>query len=387
MSVELRPLGVACNISCHYCYQNPQRDAGNFGAKYSIEAMKEAVEKEGGPFTLFGGEALLVPIDDLEKLWKWGLEKYGQNGVQTNGVLITDAHIELFKKYKVHVGVSIDGPGELNDIRWAGSLDKTRASTEKTERAIEKLIASGILPSLIVTLHRNNATKELIPIMKEWLKKWDQMGIRSARLHVLESENAFIRETYALSEKENIEALLEFASLEEELKTLKLDLFNDMKNLLLAQDKNATCVWRACDPFTTSAVRGVEGFGQRSNCGRTNKDGIDFVKSEDAGFERYIALYSTPQEFGGCQDCRFFLFCKGQCPGTAIDNDWRNRTEHCDIWKELFKVMEERLVSEGKTPLSMQDHAREQVEQKMIAAWIAGYNPPIMSLLEEEAKV
>jgi hypothetical protein len=26
---ELRPLGVACNIQCQYCYQNPQRDAGN----------------------------------------------------------------------------------------------------------------------------------------------------------------------------------------------------------------------------------------------------------------------------------------------------------------------------------------------------------------------
>ncbi len=28
MSVELRPLGVQCNIQCQYCYQNPQRDAG-----------------------------------------------------------------------------------------------------------------------------------------------------------------------------------------------------------------------------------------------------------------------------------------------------------------------------------------------------------------------
>lgn len=29
MSVELRPLGVQCNIKCTYCYQNPLRDAGN----------------------------------------------------------------------------------------------------------------------------------------------------------------------------------------------------------------------------------------------------------------------------------------------------------------------------------------------------------------------
>jgi sulfatase maturation enzyme AslB (radical SAM superfamily) len=61
MSVELRPLGVACNIQCQYCYQNPQRDAGNVPRSYDLDAMKAAVEREGGPITLFGGEALLVP--------------------------------------------------------------------------------------------------------------------------------------------------------------------------------------------------------------------------------------------------------------------------------------------------------------------------------------
>ena len=61
MSVELRPLGVACNIQCQYCYQNPERDAGNVARSYDLDAMKAAVEREGGPFTLFGGEALLAP--------------------------------------------------------------------------------------------------------------------------------------------------------------------------------------------------------------------------------------------------------------------------------------------------------------------------------------
>ena len=41
----------------------------------------------------------------------------------------------------------------------------------------------------------------------------------------------------------------------------------------------------------TGAVRGVEGNGQTSNCGRTNKDGIDFTKANTAGYERYLALY------------------------------------------------------------------------------------------------
>ena len=126
MGVELRPLGVNCNITCQYCYQNPQRDAGNLTKHYDLEKMKAAIEQEGGSFTLFGGEPLLLPEDDLEYLWAWGLEKYGSNGMQTNGTLINDNHIRMFKQYKVMVGISIDGPRDLNDIRWAGSIEKTR---------------------------------------------------------------------------------------------------------------------------------------------------------------------------------------------------------------------------------------------------------------------
>src|SRR5262249_31801659 len=139
MSVELRPLGIKCNIQCQYCYQNPQRDAGNVLQSYDLEKIKLAVETEGGGFTLFGGGALMVPEKDLEELWSWGLEKYGKNGIQTNGSLINDNHIRMFKQYKVHVGISVDGPGELNDVRWAGSLERTRELTAKTHQAIERL--------------------------------------------------------------------------------------------------------------------------------------------------------------------------------------------------------------------------------------------------------
>ena len=156
MSVELRPLGVHCNLQCQYCYQQPERDAGNVAAKYDIAAMQAAVREEGGPFTLFGGEPLLVPLADLERLWAWGLAEFGRNGIQTNGALITEDHIRLFKRYKVNVGISIDGPGELNDARWQGTLARTRAATAATEHAIARLCEEGCPPGLIVTLHRGN---------------------------------------------------------------------------------------------------------------------------------------------------------------------------------------------------------------------------------------
>ncbi|MGH7389317.1 MAG: radical SAM protein [Candidatus Rokuibacteriota bacterium] len=382
MSVELRPLGVKCNIQCQYCYQNPQRDAGNVLQTYDLARMKAATEAAGGGFTLFGGEPLMVPEKDLEDLWAWGLQKYGFNGIQTNGTLINDTHLRLFRQYRVHVGISVDGPGELNDVRWVGTLEATREATDRTHAAIERLCREGLPPSLIITLHRCNATRDKLPRMHDWLHYLESIGITSARLHVLEVESDPVRRKYALTTEENLQAFLGFLALEKELTTLRLDLFTDMRNLLLGTDNSTTCVWNACDPYTTRAVQGVEGNGQRSNCGRTNKDGIDFTKAGSEGFERYLALYHTPQEHGGCKGCRFFLMCKGQCPGTSIDGDWRNRTEHCDLWKQLYRRLEEEMLEAGLSPLSARPE-RKQVEQLLLETWAAGRNANIAGVLRQ----
>lgn len=384
MSAELRPLGVKCNIQCQYCYQNPQRDAGNILHAYDMEKMKRGVEQAGGAFTLFGGEPLMVPEKQLEELWAWGLQKSQNNSIQTNATLINDSHIRLFKKYRVQVGISVDGPGELNDVRWAGSLERTREATAKTHQAIERLCQEGVSTSLIVTLHRGNATRDKLPAMHDWFRYLQGIGLTTARLHILETESEAIRDKYALSTQENIDAFLSFLVLENELTTLSFDVFQDMRNLLLGQDNDATCIWNSCDPYTTRAVQGVEGNGQQSNCGRTNKDGIDFTKAQSEGFERYLALYMTPQEYNGCQGCRFFLMCKGQCPGTAVDGDWRNRTEHCEVWKGLFRHLEEQLLEGGQTPLSVRSEERLRIEKMFFDSWASGQNTRVAAILQQQ---
>jgi uncharacterized protein len=380
MGIEVRPLGVSCNIQCQYCYQNPERDAGNEVREYDLDRMKAAIEQEGGPFSMFGGEPLLVPEDDLEELFRWGFERFGRNNIQTNGSLINGHHMEMFKRYSVHVGISIDGPGELNDARWAGSLAATRKRTARSEQAIVDLCHAGLSPSLIITLHRLNAVEGRLQLLLEWVRQLAELGVGSIRLHLLEVENAAVRLKYSLSDAENLTALLSFSRLEEELPTMSFDLFQDMRRMLIGLDHKTTCIWNGCDPYTTRAVRGVEGNGQRTNCGRTNKDGIDFAKSDEPGFERYLALYQTPQEVGGCQGCRFFLMCKGQCPGTSIDGDWRNRTEHCAVWKALYEVFEREVTDVGLIPISLHP-IRARLEAAFLAVWTAGGHPSMNQLL------
>jgi len=378
MSTEVTPFGVLCNLSCNYCYQHPMRDAGNVGNKkpYDMKKMFAALEKNGSDFLMFGGEPLLMPIEDLREIFRWGFERYKRNNIQTNGVLITPAHIDMFKEFNVHVGFSLDGPDALNDSRWAGTLERTRQTTEQSHANMRACMERGLAVSIIITLYKGNAAPAILPRLKEWIQQLDGMGVKWVRVHLLEVDHPLVRERMQLSVPDTINALLELVQLETQLVNIKLDILNDMRALLRAKDDNITCIWNPCDPYTTEAVQGIDGQGNLSNCGRTNKDGIPRVKADTVSYARQVALFHTPQEHGGCKGCRFFLMCKGQCPGTAIDGDWRNRSEQCPIWFALFEQLEKQLVAAGETPLSIAPD-RQQLESVMVQLWDSGRRAPL----------
>jgi len=318
------------------------RDAGNFAPLVEWERVKKQIDKSGSGFTLFGGEALLTPMKHLEEVFAYGLEKFGQNGIQTNGLLINEDHIGIFKKYKVHVGVSVDGVGEMNEPRCSAE------DTKKIITNISRLCSEGIIPSLILTVHRKSAQLSKMMAFMHFLGKY---GVKSFNFHILETDNEKVRQKLQLTNMENFDfykGIYDFCKSEK----FHVNPFADIKALLTQEAPNVSCIWGACDPLQTAAVQGIKGDGELANCGRTNKDGVDWAKTTGTSKERYVALYRTPQEFGGCKDCRYFFACKGQCPGTAIDGDWRNKTVHCSFWYNLMQYIEHDLRKSGEQVLS-----------------------------------
>lgn len=366
MTIEYNPVGVACNLSCSYCYENPLRDAGNITTPKNWIKVKEVLEKKGQPFTVFGGEPLLTPIEHLKEVWEFGFKKFGHNNIQTNGALITNELIDLFEQYNVGVGISIDGPGHLNSYR-RHNQDTDRA-TEASINAIDKLCALGRPPGLIVTIHQGNAgTLENLSELLRWFYYLEKKGIKHINLHMLEVEKGM--ENLSLTEEVNIEV---FARLYHFSKSsgLYIQPFIDIYQLLTERYPNVSCIWNHCDPLTTAAVQGVSADGTESNCPRTNKDGINWIKGDKPGFERYLILHQTPQEFGGCKDCRFWVFCKGQCPGTAISGDWRNRTIHCRTWYRLFEDIERDIIASARLPNSKDQNFLTEKDKEFLETWI-----------------
>ncbi len=327
MSIELKPLKDKCNLSCSYCFARNVRSA-TISYKYDLDAMLKKVEEFGQIcyFTVFGGEPLLVPFDDLEKIFSFGFEKFKQNSIQTNGVMITDAYIYLFKKYNVHVGFSLDGPGLLNSAR----CDEIR--TARILRNVDSCLKASLTVSFIVTIHKNNIVPELII----WLSNLDDLGIKNVNIHFLENDNI----DSLVPKQENLSIFLGWLyDAAKCFKTLKIDNFEEMR-LRLFTGAGGCCAWNSCDPYTTKSVQGIGPFGEMHNCGRENKDGIDYIKADSPYPMREIILYDTPQMAGGCQGCRLWYACHGYCPGTGLNGDWRNRSEHCESLKLIFGWIE-----------------------------------------------
>ncbi len=94
-----------------------------------------------------------------------------------------------------------------------------------------------------------------------------------------------------------------------------------------------------CDIFHTPSAAELLGDGSLTNCMRTNQDYI-LLRYPVKYNTRDEILSQTPQEFGGCSECKYWNACHGGCPTMAINNDWRNRTFLCSLWKSLFKFYE-----------------------------------------------
>ncbi|MDI1465402.1 GRRM system radical SAM/SPASM domain protein [Catellatospora sp. KI3] len=122
--VVLQPT-TFCNIDCSYCYltergssnrMSPQVQRAAFERVLSSELVQDPVV-----FLWHLGEPLSVPPRFYEEAFATAAEVAQQHGrsishgFQTNATLVNEAWVELIRRHRVKVGVSIDGPAFIHD--------------------------------------------------------------------------------------------------------------------------------------------------------------------------------------------------------------------------------------------------------------------------------
>lgn len=346
MGLAVKP--IECPGGCLGCYEKGIRDRGTapaFDLEKVMATLREqmALDKENkwNSPTLHGGEPLMLPLDAIDAVLKTIFEKYGKSGIQTSGVLLRPEHIEIFKKYKTNVGISIDGDtAALNAGRWNAPGFEATYRTAETLRSIVWLTEAGLDVSTITLLRKCNAGTAALrdDLMRFALRMRDEFKVSSSRFNALigfdnrtiVEEQLFNHSLFEAIKKLTIKAIAD--------DTLKWYPMLDFIRTLRGED--AVCFFGECDPWATESEIPILGDGSLGVCLKVGGggDGIASLRVEKSR-ARYEMLEQIKQDAGGCRGCFWWMHCKGGCPGAGIEGDWRNRTRFCDAYKQTFEFL------------------------------------------------
>ncbi len=340
--LSIKLTDTLCNMQCVYCYEHICRLRGHpKNVKIDMEALRNQIQNEQGRPYLHGGEPLLAPLEFIEELLSMSYQMSGFSSIQTNGTLINKKHIELFKRYNTSIGVSIDGPGELNKYRK--TLKGNKSTVNRVMQNIRLLREKDIPVGVISVLTRANALPEQRDAYKKWVVELHDIGV-AGRMNPAQIDYPSLQ-SIALTDKELAEFYTDMAKFC--LIELGVDWlpYRDIVDSLLGLNQG-TCSFGECDYYNAFSERVIFGDGSTGSCLKTTKTGHTYPRFQNAdadqsGFAkvRYELLPLIELEHGGCKGCKYWRNCTGGCPAEGLDGDWRNRTRYCKAYYALFETI------------------------------------------------
>lgn len=158
-----------CNINCTYCYmfnkeselyrKKPKQmklDVAEVVANHLVQGAQD-VGAETLRIIFHGGEPTMMGVATFDKLCQIFVASAAdkvdlQFTIQTNAMLLDDAWIRLFERYRISIGVSLDGERDVNDIHridhaGRGTYDRTAEGVRLLSEAHRqgKIPAPGVL--------------------------------------------------------------------------------------------------------------------------------------------------------------------------------------------------------------------------------------------------
>ena len=190
-----------CNIQCKYCYLPTRDDTSVMDIETVVASFKRVFDSPyaGSQITVIwhAGEPLVLPVSYYESVFR-AIEELRPSSVeirhsfQTNGTLVTKEWCDLIRRWKVGIGVSIDGPRHMHDANRV-----TRSGKGTFDRAIRgvRLLKEERIPFHVISV----LSKEALECPDELHAFYVEEGIEDVCFNVEESENDHVSELMTLS--------------------------------------------------------------------------------------------------------------------------------------------------------------------------------------------
>lgn len=172
LNIMIKPVSDTCNINCEYCFYKDVRkdeDHSKFDCM-TLETLEMIVRRSFAfatskiVFGFHGGEPLLAGIEYYKAFFKL-VNKHRKPGVdieyyiQTNGLLINDYWVKLFKKNQVLIGLSIDGDQLAHDCFRCSYGGK--GTFEQVIEGYKKLVKNKVDVNILQVIHQGNISRPI----------------------------------------------------------------------------------------------------------------------------------------------------------------------------------------------------------------------------------
>jgi uncharacterized protein len=346
-----------CNLRCKYC------SVGDPESEYMTkEIAQSAIEKIVGRadkgFTKFiwhGGEPLLMGIYFYKHVLdvQRPLRKTGHdicNVAQTNGTLINKDWAEFFKENHFGVGLSIDGPGEINDATRV--FKKNVGAFEAIQRGAKILDEHGVEYGYLTVISKHNVERidEIIDFMKAQQKRFKLVAVAPiGRAADAQGDIMIDRDNYSDSQIRLLDRWLKSGNEFE-----RSALWKYIVPVLTGSPIECMFQENCQDGFI-----GVDSNGDVYPCGRFCGGG-EFLYGNIVT-DSFESIWNHPTRIaltqrsanlleGKCGACNYVSICNGGCPLQGYLNGGINKPDYnCRQYFKIFRAIESRIRQEVGT--------------------------------------
>ena len=339
-SYVVKVVGDNCNLRCVYCYyeSHKEKSMSLIDIENMIKNMVEYAEYTNHPtvvITWHGGEPLLYGLENYKKIIK--IQKQHKkikfiNKVQTNGTMIDEEWIKIFKKNNFRVGVSFDGNEE--------SHNKTRDNSYNEVISAIKLlkkhnIQMGTLAVCSYDLLTKNPEKIIDLLIGLGVDNFDFKPYYHKELELEKYNKAYANfiikafKYFLKLDDPNLNFRLLYSIIDKVLGATESNLciFNPQCGLFPSINSNGN-IYR-CDNYD---VKNMDSY-----LGNILEESLVSIMASDK-YKAAEKRFNNFKKREGCQDCDVKYICNGGCPNNS--DMTHNKMLFCEAYKKIFKYVE-----------------------------------------------
>ena len=347
-SLLIKPASAVCNLDCEYCFYL-DREADPYSALPGRRMTTDTLERLVDTYLFYsfpnsvlafqGGEPTLAGLPFFEKLVEFE-QRFGRgnqtvsNALQTNAVLLDKNWCDLFQQYNWLLGVSLDGPEEINDLY---RFNKQRRGTwKRVMQSVELLQANKVDFNILCVLSTANVGQP-----KDLYRFYRSIGIDNIQfIPLAEFDGLGNRLPFTITPEQYGRFMVEVFDLWwPERRKVRIRCFDNIAEAVAGQKPGNCTMHETCDSYVVVEFNGdiypCDFFVESSwKLGNVNDDSWAEVARRS---KRYSFATKKTIAHPECQVCEYQSLCHGGCP--KFRHGPRRKFEDLDYFCSAYKMI------------------------------------------------